>query len=437
MINLMPILILPTLLLPNNLVLVLTIPTLIVLSYMGLMPIFEFGDASLEVYDFIIILISLKLFARLSLLKASMNIQSVHRQIGIFLIVLMGATFIAFSRFGTEIFLSELFSFFRFVVFIGVFFLLYYSISTTENLKLSCKYFEIAGLAIGLSVYASIVLYLFTGINFGEVQDTEGMVRYFGPIGDQIGFIIALFCIKELVEGNIFRALFYSGAILATGTRSAFITLLVGSLLVMVRKRINSHYRWSRFAIFLGMIGLLLGFSNLLLVRFTDIEIFSVGFSQRTLAMMLGLQVFLDNILTGVGFSGFRFAIYAYNTETAFTNFAYDYVANTSNQFLQTATDAGIPGLIAFVFLVKSCLSTLNVASVVSLDELKIFFIAGRIWLISLLVGNQTAAWMLPGSLITYLFWVLLALAASGVRLYELNSGRSQIQTNMSHKHHL
>jgi hypothetical protein len=48
----------------------------------------------------------------------------------------------------------------------------------------------------------------------------------------------------------------------------------------------------------------------------------------------------------------------------------------------------------------------------------------GYVWLFAMVIGAQTAAWLLPGSLIGYLLWLILgvALAARRIRSMELAS---------------
>ena len=80
---------------------------------------------------------------------------------------------------------------------------------------------------MAITVYCNVIA-VSLGFRFGEVQPTEEMVRYFGPIGDQVGFILLLFIFKKLIERNILGALFLGGAVVATGTVGAVGTLIVG-----------------------------------------------------------------------------------------------------------------------------------------------------------------------------------------------------------------
>jgi len=425
-------LVISALLLPNNLLLVVVIPLLIIISsYMEIIaPILTLGDKPVHVYDLIILTLAFKLFARFCLTGIQLNLQPLHRYIGLFVAVLFGATLLAYFRFGPVIFLSEIIAFFRFLMMIAIFFLFYYSVTSTEELQLTDRYFRIVGLAICLSVYLSFVLFQAGGIHFGEVLNARGVMRYFGPLGDQVGFIIALFCIREQLAGRTLHAVLHGAAIFATGTRGAILTLFIGLLLVYFSRNRREIIRplWGKLAIITLIVVLLVAFGTMIVFRFTDVEQVSSGLTQRTLSMGLGLQVFLNNMLTGVGYSGFRFAAMGYDPEALFQAFALNFITNTSNQLIQVATDAGIPGLIAFLFLMKICYTTLNTATLQTSDVMADTFIAGRIWLVALLIGNQTAVWLIQGSIITYLFWVLLSMAAVATKIAGTDNVTGQVE---------
>jgi O-antigen ligase len=301
----------------------------------------------------------------------------------------------------------------------AIFFLFYYSVTCVEELRQADRYFQSVGLTVTLSVYLSIALYLTIGFQFGEVQDTQGLTRYFGPLGDQVGFIIALFCFRELLVGRALLAIFHGAAIFATGTRGALLTLFVGLLMVYFsgRKRQKNAPLWVKLVAVALVVFLVAVFGTMMVTRLTDVEHLGSGLTQRSLSMLLGLKVFLGNMLTGVGYSGFRFAALGYDPEALFPEFALNVITNTQNQLLQVATDAGIPGVIAFLLLMKIIYKALKSAEETAKDESRYSFGAGRIWLVALLVGNQTAVWLLQGSIISYLFWVLVAMTAVTAKL--------------------
>lgn len=418
-----PLGILVFLLLPNWLLLLIGVPACMILSDMALLlPVFSLGEADIQVYDCIVALVVLKvaIFAFLSRYRV---VIPAYRSIGAFLAVLLGATLVAYYRFRPEVFAGEVVALARFFMQTAVCILLVYSVRTARQLELSYRVVQGIGYTLATSVYIDAAL-SHLGIKLGEVQAAGSAARYFGPLGDQVGFILLLFLYTDLLASRALRASFFGLALLLTGTRGALIALGAGIIALLLQKR------WKRFqgrryllplGVFCGLAGLALwwGFGGML-ERFLNAEIFGFGLTQRTLTMTLAVRVFLDNFLLGVGFTGFRFAAFEYGAEALFSQqlyFAPAFIATAGNQFLQVATDAGLLGLVAFVWMARSFLQALKRAQGSVASPLREFMGAGHLWLLSLLIGNQTAAWLLPGSIISYFVWIMLGIATVAMAL--------------------
>jgi hypothetical protein len=151
--------------------------------------------------------------------------------------------------------------------------------------------------------------------------------------------------------------------------------------------------------------------------RLLNKELFRIGINQRLFTISLAFRVFLDNPLLGVGFTGFKYIALDYGAiEEAVEKlggFVPNYIATASNQFLQVATDGGVIGLGAFIWIIFVISRSLRQAMENAPINQRPIFAAGYLWLWSLVIGNQTAAWILPGSLISYLLWLLLGLTIS------------------------
>lgn len=417
------------LLIPNFLLLVFFVPLSIILStYTSVIPpVYSIASVTIRIQDLLILLVAFKLLISNHLYDRLLRL-SVYEYTLIFLWVLFSSTLIAYYKFGFDIFLNELYSFLRFILQALVFFLLPYSLNKIKNIKLAGQYFQAIGYIIGFTLYLSMILYVFWEIKFGEVQDSGSLVRYFGPIGDQIGFIVSLFCFKELVAGRMILAALFGFAVFATVTRGAIIALAVGLIAAFFVQ--NKKLNWKSIRnitgifLLLGILAIFSGFGKATIIRFISPTAFDAGLlqgtvtetSQRVLTLNIALKIFFDNIITGVGFGGFRLIAPQYGAENLFAEGLLQHaIANTSNQYLQVATDSGILGLFIFILLMKSSLWLLKLASDYSESGLRDLFLAGRIWLWSLLIGNQTAAWMLPDSIISNLFWILLGIAAATV----------------------
>lgn len=407
---------------PSWITLSLIVPVLIVLSsYMAIIPpLFSSASTDIEVFDVVILIVFLKMSFNMLRLNFPLQVKRLFNVISIYLGVLLFSTLIAAFRFGEDVFMGELISFLRFLMQFAVFLLLFYSITAVRDIRRLYSILHFIGYSIGISVYASIALYQFLGVKFGEVIDAGTLVRYFGPIGDQVGFVLSLFCFKEFVSGRMLPSLFFAGAVLATGTRGAVIALAVGLSVLLFRQLKN--YRFNRLTIkqlsfVFSLVLLVVIVGGVTVARFKG-DILSQTYIQRAISMSIAINVFQDNLLMGVGFNGFHFFTEPY--EGLFKKFSQNYVANANNQYLQVATDAGIIGLIAFFFLLERFLHILKLAG----EDNEPWFTSGRAWLISLLVGNQAAVWLNPGSLVSYFLWMLLAIAAAKVRLESMERPR-------------
>jgi O-antigen ligase len=128
----------------------------------------------------------------------------------------------------------------------------------------------------------------------------------------------------------------------------------------------------------------------------------------------LGVRVFLDNILAGVGYTGFRHIALDYGAWEMFAAQLYyspNFIATAGNQFVQAATDGGILGLMSFGYMSIVFLRSLKKAARKTANQTHNFLLAGYVWLFSLLIGNLTAVWLLPSSLISYFLWIVLGFA--------------------------
>lgn len=406
-------------LLPNWLLLVLCVPLLVMISNtFSIPPLLKVGDAHIQIYDLFIIVVSLKVLTFAAVHKQRIEI---YPSITIFLMVLLGTTFLGYHQFGSDAFKSEAIALSRFIAQVSTFFLFIHSVRTTRQLELSYKFIGFFGYIAAASVLLNIALFPF-GITFGEVQATRSIKRFYGPLGDQVAFFLLFFIYKEFMARKTLRAVFFGSALLATGVRGALISFGVGLIVLLIylrRERLQHHTYWIPLSILIGIISFFFYFDlGGTLTRSQSIGINDDTIGQRLLLMMHAVQVFLDHILVGVGFTGFRFAVQNYSGPVVL-------LGTTSNQYLQVATDAGILGLGAFLWMVKNVLQTLKAALTLATDELRNFLISGYAWLLALLIGNQSAAWILPESMISYLLWLIL-----GIAVVTIDMRQSAVPTN-------
>jgi len=420
-----------TLLVPRWMVLTLCIPILMVMSVSEVLPeILSIGEADIQAYDIALLIVLYKVVCSLIFRKQPIYSCRVFTFIIIFIFVLLEATVIEYYRSGEEIFFGEMISLLRFIAQISVVFVLTYSINDQWQISMTEKIIEYLGYLVAITVYFNVIA-VHLGFQFGEVQPAEGMIRYFGPIGDQVGFILLLFIYKQLIGGNVLGALFLGGAVVATGTVGAIGTLIVG--LVIMAIHMHKETRLDRVigimaaVSFTGLFGLLfmLDFGSIQ-TRIIEGNVFQMSGIQRILTFKLAAQTFWENLFTGVGFTGFRYHAADFDAESVFirglSKFSPVYIASASNQFLQVATDGGLIALAAFSWLIITCLRTLRSTIQYTRDGLQELMRAGYVWLLSLVIGAHTAAWLLPGSLIGYLLWLILGVALAARRARSMES---------------
>jgi O-antigen ligase len=450
---------------PINFLLIIGIPVLVILSNANIVPSLygsgESGGANIRIQDILVLLLIIRIVIsnfqnKLTVKYANFDknkifysnkpntklVSNFIRITAILWFILLLATIFAGLRFGQNVFIGEIISLLRFTTQLMLFFMIIY-ISKEKQIDDYHKYLNILGYIILMSACVSYVLYTFFGIQFGDVQYSlsTDSVRFFGVIGDSIGFIVTLFCFQQLITGQLILAFLNASVVVLSATRGAVISLVLGSLIVFITQKNKNRFgiRPKKFVFYiifiLASLMLISYFSDFWAIfesiinasssvtnRFISKES-SFGLLQRELSISLAFEVFVNNFFTGVGYTGFRFIAPQYENYKYIPNFidASNAVATTNNQYLQFATDAGIFGLLIFIILMASSLKLLKLSGKQVSPELGSYFMAGRIWLWSQLIANQGASWMLPSSLTSLILWIILAMAAANLVNQSIN----------------
>ena len=303
---------------------------------------------------------------------------------------------------------------------------LFFSISSyvvnVSDINLIFKLLRYCGVLISLSVYASLF-----GINFGEVLvfGNSEYTRYFGPLGDQVGFVIVLFSSIALLHHRWPEFIFHLGAILLTGTRGALLSFLISVFSFIYLLNFDKKLLKKLLIVFLSVITISffltqtdLGESYL--SRFSGEKMDSSSYTRQS-AMLYGILLFIENPLLGVGFAGFNIHVWALNPASHLGNYSVEqqenYLSMTTNQYIQTATDGGIFALLLLIIVLFNMLRIVYKATNNGSPEIRLKFRAVLIWMISILAGNQAAVWLLPSSLINYYFFMLGGLALASLHL--------------------
>jgi hypothetical protein len=299
-------------------------------------------------------------------------------------------------------------------VWASIYIVVFSSLKTPEDTRRLTKWIHVTCLAITASVYATVLLHRI-GIEFGEVlQFSDGTTRVFGPLGDQVGFVLVLPILTSLAASSPLMFGIHLGALLLTATRGAVLCLTIGVvayLLVAARARVRPGRRPIA-AVAVLLVGLTLFLSPLSSVlkgRLVTEPIVS-GVSYRLTAIEAGAQILLEHPVLGLGFNGFgaaRPAVYEDWTNTAG---AENGLSRTTNQYIQTATDGGALALLLLVLFVL-CTSR-GALRIAKSPDASPAVVATQLWLIAIIVGDQGALWLLSNTATGFFVFAVAGMTA-------------------------
>jgi hypothetical protein len=271
---------------------------------------------------------------------------------------------------------------------------------------------------------AASVLLPALGVEFGEVQVSEalGIRRVFGPIGDSVALLLSFFVVDAVANGRRIKLLVLATALLVTAGLAAMIVTLAALALmaVMALRAGGVQIRRStpiRAVVFVPVLLLVLIIPAAgVVARLQSLDSLQFTIASRIGSYQAAWAVFAENWLTGVGFTGLKAVVYRYDPETIFSLFSENFASTAQNQVLQTATDAGVIGvflLLAFWTLsLRQCFLATRVGGVHQATCRAAFA-----WGLGLCVANQTAVWLLPNSLVPFLFCLLVGLSSACARV--------------------
>jgi len=299
-------------------------------------------------------------------------------------------------------------------VWASIYVVVFSSLKTPDDPRRLMKWIHVTCLAITASVYASVLLHRI-GLRFGEVlQFSDGSSRVFGPLGDQVGFVLVLPVLMSLAASNPLMFGVHLGALLLTATRGAVLCLIVGIvayLLVAARSRARAGRRLAAAAgvLLVGVTVFLSPLSAVLMGRLVTEPIMS-GASYRLTAIETGAQIFLENPVLGLGFNGFGAARPAVYEDWTNTIGAENGLSRTTNQYVQTATDGGAVALLLLVLFVL-CTSR-DALRIAKSPDASPAVVATQLWLISVMVGDQGALWLLSNTATGFFVFAVAGMTA-------------------------
>ena len=290
------------------------------------------------------------------------------------------------------------------VVWASIFIVVFVVVRRTEDANRVAMWIDGVCLIISTSVWAGALLHL-AGIPFGEVIEQGAAFRAFGPLGDQVGFVVVLPALTSLVARRPLRFGFHLSAVLLTGTRGALLCLVVGVIGLFVLRAGTNRGRWRQMAAVV-IVGILLWFmpmSAALRERFLDP-------SMRQLSMGAGIAVVRNSPVIGVGFNGLDANRSAAVEDWTMPVQAANGLSRASNQYIQTAVDGGLVALSALLLFVA--LSIRNTRRVLRWPAASPALLGSQLWLISVFLGNQASLWLLSGTACGFFVFAVAGLAA-------------------------
>jgi hypothetical protein len=294
-------------------------------------------------------------------------------------------------------------------VWASIYFVVFLAIRTPACLIRLVKWIHPVCFALSVSVCIGALCHLL-GWNFGEIiEQRDGPFRAFGPLGDQVAFVVVLPALISLVAGRPLLFGLHLSALLLTGTRGAMVCLAVGILVHLLRAtRRPSRHGWRlRSTVATALVGAVLWLSP---VSATLRDRFSSP-TMRTAAFEAGIDVVREHPLLGVGFNGLDANRSAVAEDWTTPLQAANGLSRASNQYIQTAVDGGVGALLLLLLFVG--VSIRNALRVMQWREVTPEVLGTQLWLISMFVGNQGSLWLLSNTVSGFFTFAIAGLAAS------------------------
>jgi O-antigen ligase len=310
------------------------------------------------------------------------------------------------------------------------------AVPTTDELRTLVRWLDGLGLALAASVLAAYASHG-TAWQLGEVYESGDGLRAFGPLGDMVSYCLLLFVGIELARRRWSRFALFLGAALLGQTRGVVAALVVGLLAAAVvpgreRRADGKTKRTARtIAVLLGGAGLAAWLfwtpaGQQTLERFGDgTTLFYEGeLGGRLRSMRFAAERFVESPILGLGPGGYGEAVARENLGWSFDpakpgaarGSEAIYAGSAENQLLHTAAETGLVGVVALVLWAAVALRTAARATAIPDPALKRFFQGVFLYCVMVLVGTQSAVYLLDKSGIVLLLCVVLGAAERGER---------------------
>jgi O-antigen ligase len=406
------------------------IPCLIVIQSLFLEAddvVFSIGPADVSASDFATMLLCARYFFEILRGRDVVRDKAVFTGIAVYLGVVFLASIFSSIRFGQGHAIACFTSCIRLVPEMLVVAMMANAVKNLDEAR-RCAWILIGLLGVLVAIQFVNAVGASRGFAIGEVQGMErGEPRYFGPVGDSVGFVLLLGYLLALCHGRLVLAgLVIASIVLTAGLGSMFAAAVAtGFFLLFVRQApaFGGAVRRLLWAVpillFAGLAAVVL-FSQTLfapLLRRADGHGFSKSGEQRIASGTMAKKMFEENPFTGVGYMGYERALFHYGGEEFFNLAKLDGgTANANNQFLQTLSDAGLPGIAAFTLLMFAITRRLWLTARRGDPFFGPFYLGAFLWVLTMIFGNLAAIWINP-SYISRIMWIVTGSAIAVGRL--------------------
>jgi O-antigen ligase len=321
------------------------------------------------------------------------------------------------------------FDFFKSIVSIGsillwplIFFYFSQQRLSLHSIQRIWKFIDFIGVLIAFNCLIPLALYLLNGSIIGELIVSDGKIRSFGFLSDQVGFGLVYFLIKAIYRRNLSLVLLYASAIISTGTRGAIICAFLTSIITWFqltkknqpKSRIYFKFLKVIILILLGYYVFFYSIGSIVDLRFNSESIAHTQL-QRFAAIKAGINLFLQNPVFGIGYGNFTESVlHNSNLIKYFNAFSSTQdqtraFANAQNQIIDIAANGGIVCVVAVILFLYFCIKRIRFLikySIIS-GEYRIILI----FLIGIVLFNQTSLYLFNFGICSFLIMVLLGLS--------------------------
>ena len=283
---------------------------------------------------------------------------------------------------------------------------------TTIELERFFRVLHMSGVVIAASVWLGIA-----GVGFGEVLEFRtGEVRAFGPLGDQVGFALALFALLALARRSWTVLVFQIGALLVLIVGIAVVALQEKGSGMGVRALGRMLWILAGAAMLIGVL-LLTPVGQDFLSRVVEPDRLFATLAQRAGSLVLGFDMVVDRPLLGAGFNGFAAMAWEYDPRLYFVVFRPAFVSNAGNQWVQLGAEGGVMAIALVAAFVVVMVRRQWLAARDAAPEVAPGLRAATAWSLAFVVANQGACWLMPNSLPSFYWFLLFGVANAALAI--------------------